>query len=48
MMNSILHKSIYKRCETSNIKDKKHKKFESFKTFYLIVVLIKKPSGSKG
>ena len=48
MMSSMLHKSIYDCHETSNIKDKKHKKVEIFKTFYLIVVLIEKPSASKG
>ena len=47
MMSSMLHKSIYECYETSNIKDKKHKKAEFFKTFYLIVVLIEKPSASK-
>ena len=48
MMSSMLHKSIYKRDETSNIKDIKNKKVEFFKTFYLIVVLIGRPSASKG
>ena len=49
MMSGMLHKSIYERYETSNIKDIKNiKKVEFFKTFYLIVALIEKPSFSKG
>ena len=44
----MLHKSIYELYETSNIKDIKNiKQVEFFKTFYLIAVLIEKPSASK-
>ena len=48
MMSGMLHKSIYERYETSNIKDIKNIKKLIFRTFYLVVVIIEKPSGSKG